>query len=169
MFMVSFRLSRRRVVFGLAAVAVIAAVGTFGMRALSGGEQMTSAVPVSENAVSEPVRVQKIKAKTNEERVAFLVSCGWTVEEEPVEVTEVIIPEEFDEVYQEYNALQQTQGFDLTQYAGKRCKRYTYRITNYPDTNVEVLACLLMYGNRLVGGDVSSTDVNGFMQGLVGQ
>ena len=34
------------------------------------------------------------------------------------EVKEVIIPEEFDDVYSAYNEIQRSQGFDLTQFAG---------------------------------------------------
>lgn len=166
MFMLSFRLSRKRVIVGALAVAAVAVVGTVGVRGLTAGEQMASAMPVSENAETETVKAQKVKAKTNEDRVAFLSGYGWTVEQDPVEVLEVIVPEEFDQVYQEYNALQQAQGFDLTDYAGKRCKRYTYRVTNYPEKDSEVHASILMYGDRLIGGDISSTAADGFMHGF---
>ena len=45
---------------------------------------------------------------------------------------ELILPEEFDETYTQYLELQAGQGFDLEAYRGKRVKRYTYEITNYP-------------------------------------
>ena len=42
------------------------------------------------------------------------------------EISEQIIPEEFDDVFLMYNDLQQSQGFDLENYKGKSVKRYSY-------------------------------------------
>ena len=70
--------------------------------------------------------------KSNEDRIAYLGSYGWTVSEEPVSVEELLIPEEFDETYSQYLELQASQGFDLTQYCGKRVKRYTTRSPTTP-------------------------------------
>lgn len=63
-----------------------------------------------------------LKASTAEERIAFLSQYGWSVEEEPLEVKEIIIPAEFDDVYEKYNAIQKEQGFDLMSYCSKRVK-----------------------------------------------
>ncbi len=52
-----------------------------------------------------------INAATAEERIAYLSQFGWSVEEDPLEVTEVIIPETFDDTYANYNELQKSQGF----------------------------------------------------------
>ena len=81
---------------------------------------------------AEADSVLNIKAENAEQRVAFLSQFGWSFDEDPVEVAEVIIPPEFDEVYEKYNAIQKEQGFDLTKYQGKRVKRWTYAIKNYP-------------------------------------
>lgn len=104
--------------------------------------------------------------KTNEDRVAYLESYGWTVSPEAVSVEELLIPEEFDETYDQYLALQAQQGFDLTQYKGKRVKRYTYEVTNYPSGESGVEAGLLIYKNTVVAGEVLSTKLGGFIQGL---
>ena len=40
-------------------------------------------------------------AKTNEERISYLKTFGWNVEEEACEIVEVAIPSEFDDVYQQ--------------------------------------------------------------------
>ena len=55
-----------------------------------------------------------IPGETNSQRVTFLAQYGWEVEEEPVEIRDVTIPEEFDQVYQQYNEVQKSQGMDLT-------------------------------------------------------
>ena len=79
---------------------------------------------------------------------------------------ELLIPEEMDESYDDYLALQASQGFDLEQYAGKRVKRYTYEITNYPTGEAGIQAGLLIYKNTVIGGDVLSPQLGGFIHGL---
>ena len=54
------------------------------------------------------------------------------------------IPEEFDEVYDSYNQIQQAQGLDLAPYKGKRATLYTYEITNHPSGEQGVTANLLV-------------------------
>lgn len=104
--------------------------------------------------------------KTNEDRIAFLDGYGWQVKEDPLATQELIVPKEFDESYAEYLALQTEQGFDLEQYAGKRLKRYTYEITNYPSGETGVQVNLLVYKNTVVGGEVLSAKTDGFLHGL---
>ena len=42
-------------------------------------------------------------------------------------------------------------GFDLSKYKGDRAKKYTYRVTNYPDSKVDVNANLIVYKNKVIG------------------
>lgn len=109
---------------------------------------------------------QTTDAGSNEERLAFLRSFGWEPSETPTETQEVRIPEEFNEVFTRYNQLQQSQGFDLAGYAGKTVKRYVYRITNHPDGGQDHYATLLVYKNKIIGGDVTCTSQGGSMQGF---
>ncbi len=106
------------------------------------------------------------KVENNQERLNFISQFGWEVEAEPVEVSEVIIPQEFDDVYNKYNEIQLMQGCDLRDYSGERVKRWTYIIKNYPgysekDTCVRIN--LLVFDGIVIGGDVSSTELSGFM------
>ena len=105
---------------------------------------------------------------TAEARIAYLSQFGWSVKEDPVEVCEVIIPAEFDDVYEKYNELQKEQGFDLSLYASKRVKRWTYEITNYTgyENTGFIHANILVYDGKVIGGDVCSTELNGFMHGF---
>lgn len=111
----------------------------------------------------------RLAAGSAEERIAFLGQFGWVVEEEPVEVEEVAIPAEFNDVYRNYNALQQEQGLDLQPYAGKTCKRWVYQVLNYPRDGERVLATLLVYDERIIGGDISSASLDGFMATFLGE
>ena len=78
-----------------------------------------------------------------------------------------MIPSEFDEVYKKYNELQEEQGYDLHDYCGKRLKRWTYQITNYPGrTDDTIFANIYVYEDQVVAGDVTCTSLMGFMHGL---
>ncbi len=117
-------------------------------------------------AAAAPASPDPKGVKSNEDRVAYLESFGWTVKEEPLATQELLVPQEMDESYDEYLALQAGQGFDLEKYAGKRVKRYTYEITNYPSGETGVQANLLIYKNTVVGGEVLSPRLDGFLHGL---
>ena len=62
--------------------------------------------------------------------------------------------------------MQKEQGLNLAKYKGKTVTRYTYKVTNYPDYEGTVYVSLLIYKNKVVGGDVCSADVNGFVHGF---
>ena len=102
--------------------------------------------------------------RTNEDRVAYLQAWGWQVSPEASLVEELTIPKELGGEYENYLALQSAQGFDLTKYAGKRIKRYTYEVLNHP-TGTGVTAHLLLYKNTVVGGELMGED---FLCGLGG-
>jgi len=103
--------------------------------------------------------------ETNEDRIEFLKKYGWEVESEPREIAEVDIPVNFDAVYEKYNQLQIGEGLDLEKYKGKSVKRYTYLVSNY-EYEGTVLANLLIYKNRVIGGDICSAKLDGFVHGL---
>ena len=104
--------------------------------------------------------------KSDDDRVAFLRSLGWDVSDTPVEEQTVLVPTDFSGAYSDYNDLQLTQGFDLSKYGGLEAVRYTYEVYNHPDSTDTVVADILVYRNEVIGGDVKSTSLDGFMQGL---
>lgn len=106
------------------------------------------------------------KIKTSSDAVEFLEQFGWELETTPVEEVTLKIPAEFDKVMNSYNELQKKQGLDLSKYRGKQVVRYTYKITNYPEYTGTVFANVIVYKNRVVGGDVCSSDVTGFIGGF---
>lgn len=102
----------------------------------------------------------------NDSRIAFLKDMGWDVTETPVQSGQVRIPDAQSEVFDRYNALQKSQGYDLSQYAGKTVVRYVYQVNNYPGATDPVYATLLVYKNQIIGGDVTNTAAKGQIQGL---
>lgn len=107
-----------------------------------------------------------IAAGTNEERIAYLASLGWGVNDQPIETLSVTLGETLEEPYLSYNDLQRSQGFDLTRYCGQTLSRYTYVVTNYPDASLPCQADLYVCDGALAAGDIVCTGENGFMAGL---
>ena len=103
--------------------------------------------------------------KTLSDREAFLNEYGWTIDPDSEKVSEIVIPEEFDEVYSDYNEIQLSQGLNLEKYKGKKAKCYTYNITNY-ENNTPAIATITVYKNRIIASDVSSPEIDGFRHGL---
>lgn len=99
-----------------------------------------------------------------DERVIFLRACGWETEQE-YQTKTVTVPEVWSKVYEDYNKLQKSQGYDLSLFKGVTVTQYTYTVTNHPSEGV-VLAHLLVYDGVIIGGDIMSTAANGFMTGL---
>ena len=127
--------------------------------------------PVSAGADSsdEAVRISYDRIKTNEDRVKFLSQFGYEVSEDPIETVEITLPEKFDKVYAGYNELQKAQGLDLSKYRRKTVMRYTYEVKNYDGYNGgRVLANVIVYRGRVIGGDVCSADPQGFVHGFEG-
>ena len=137
-------------------IAILAAVAALisGLIALT-GDANDSAATSAGSTVS-----------TNDDRVKFLSDMGWEVTTSPAETSQVRIPQEQSEVFDRYNALQKSQGYDLSAYAGKNVMRYVYKIENYPGATEPVYATLLICKNQIIGGDITDTAANGMIQPL---
>ena len=105
--------------------------------------------------------------ETNEARVAYIPQQGWQVNAEPVQTQSIKIHTEDSEVFRRYNELQKSQGFDLSQYAGRQATRYVYEILNAPASEAPVYATIFVLDGRIVGGDVTDTAPAGKMRGVV--
>ena len=155
MFICSLRFSRWKLV--LCCTLLLAALVALGL--------LPSLLSPKTAPVSLPLQSQKVSS--NDDRVQYLLGCGWEVEPEPEAIEEIVVPEDFGEIFQQYNQLQQEQGFDLSRQKGQRLKRYTYVVLNYPNEPDYVRANLLICKNKVVGGDICSLRVQGgFLHGL---
>lgn len=148
MFVMTARLSKTKL---LAAIFLVAAAILLIVLLASGGEPTPSS-PMGD---------------TNDNRVAYLATFGWSVNTQPTQTQQVKIPETTDNrVFSRYNDLQLSQGFDLTEYAGKEITRYVYEILNYPDATAPVYASVLVYEGRIIGGDITNSAQDGMIHGF---
>ena len=149
MMVMTAKVNKKKIALVLAGLAVLVAA----LIMLFGGDG--EATPTGAPALS-----------TNDGRVQFLKDFGWDVATSPVESGQVKIPETPDEVFSRYNALQKSQGYDLSQYAGKTVMRYVYKIRNYPGAKDPVYATLLIYKDQIIGGDITDTSAKGVIRGF---
>ena len=148
MFIWTAKISKRKIVLSLAAVLCAAAAAV----TLLGDRGAAASASVSPKGI-----------KTEEDRVSYLQEWGWQVSPQAVLVEELELPKEFGPEYSQYLELQTGQGFDLSKYAGKRVRRYTYEVSNYPNGETGVVAHPLTYKNTVIGGEVL---VGSFLHGL---
>ncbi|MBQ8267463.1 MAG: DUF4830 domain-containing protein [Clostridia bacterium] len=102
-------------------------------------------------------------AKTNADRLIFIKNSGYTVLSNEPSVKTVNIPEIFSDVYNNYNALQLSAEYDLSLYKGCEVTIYTYKINPPDDYTGECVVNIIVYNDRIIGGDVSSSALGGFM------
>lgn len=103
-----------------------------------------------------------------EDAASFLKGYGWELDLKDCVQEEIVIPKDFSEVYERYNALQLKQGYDLTKYRNDTVIRYTFKVKNFEGYK-DALAHVLTKGGKIIGGDICSTDLSGIMTGFDGK
>jgi hypothetical protein len=149
MFVMTAKVDKKKIAIVVAAIVVVIAALVL---LLSGGESAPTSAPT--NVVN------------NDDRVNFLTGFGWEVTTSPVESNQVRIPDKTSEVFERYNRLQKSQGYDLSNYAGTTVMRYVYKINNYPGATEPVYATLLICKNQIIGGDITDTSAKGVIRGF---
>ena len=125
---------------------------------------LLTAIVLSAGATPSPFAQTKIKDPTDISE--FLGSFDWTCDLTALTEQKTVLPQQFDDTFIAYNAIQLQQGCDLSRYAGKEATVYTLPITNYPDYTGNVLATVLVYRGRIIGGDIHAAAMDGFMHGF---
>lgn len=108
------------------------------------------------------VKAYDVDVSTNAKRVQYIATLGIKLKSDNYTKKDVIIPQEFNEVYRKYNVVQQEANFDLRQYSGKTVSVYTY------ECDSEKVVNLMVYKGKLIGGDISETRISGRMEPLKG-
>ena len=152
MYIVSIKLDKTKILACLAAFCLVVAVVCVSVPSKN--------ADVLKSSVSTSV-------KTTQDHIDFLNAYGYNVTDKPIQIQEIIIPSEFSEEYEKYNEYQKLSGFDLSDFKNYRVKKYTYKVTDYVDSDEEVVANVMIYDNHVIGGDISSTTLGGFTHGFI--
>jgi len=99
-----------------------------------------------------------------EEARMVLEDCGWQAAEEFTEEV-ITLPAFSDATWRAYLALQKENGMDMEPYGGREVLKLTCRISEYPAEGM-VYANLYWCDGRIIGGDIMSPALGGFMHGL---
>ncbi len=91
-------------------------------------------------------------------RLQFLEKLGFSPDPDSEESERVTIPPVFSDVYENYNDIQKQSGGDLSLYKNAPCQRFTYI-----DKNSGERLNILVYKNRVIGGDRCTVALDGDM------
>ena len=109
------------------------------------------------------VKAYGVDLSTNEKRLQYISSLGLTLKTDDYQIKQTAIPLRFSDVYERYNSLQRSAGFDLKNYCGENVVIYTYNIDEQTVVN------LITYKDKLIGGDIASLKIDGKMTALKGK
>ncbi len=102
-------------------------------------------------------------AITNDDRIAFLKELGYNTSNNQPREKSIVIPTHFGDVFKNYNELQIMAGYNLEKYRGKQAKLFSYKILSNEGNATEYNANIIVYENIIIGGDISSVDIDGNM------
>ena len=124
-------------------------------------------IPMSAKSIDVFNSNRPPKCETDADRVQWLTDMGWEAEPVPITTVEVIIPDEFDELYDQYAIMQRGTGFRLDKHKGKTAMKYSYIINNYGDGEEKAVASILQRGKTIVAAELSSAKLGGFLKPLL--
>ena len=106
---------------------------------------------------------------TLSERITFLKQIGCRVDSQSERHKTISIPHDFSDVYLNYNAVQKQAGYDLAFYKGCECEHYSYDVVEFNgvESPEYYKANLIVYNGRIIGGDISSSEIDGEMLPLM--
>jgi hypothetical protein len=160
MFIFTAKLSIKRLVAGLGIICCV----VFGVVTLADRDNGNAGV-FFEEETQEVLSLEAKGLKTTEDMKAYIESIGWQVSDN-IQSKTVLIPKEFTGEYEQYNVIQKEQGFDLSKYKGKKVMLVTFEVLNYKDVPEGVTANILLYKNKVIGGDICLETEEGFIHGL---
>ena len=128
---------------------------------------------ISKKAVPKPTTANcewgeyNLVVNNKDDIISFLSQFGFEVDKKNIICNDIKIPSVWNDTYTSYNEIQKKQGLDLTNYMGKDCQKYNLKITNYPDSSCDIIATVIIFQNRVIGGDISETIYNGFTKSFI--
>lgn len=104
-------------------------------------------------------------SRINKANLEFIQSYGWQTEKSPEDISNITIPEEFDEIYNAYNSIEASSGFDITPYKGVKAVRYSYKVLNHSSSDTGLIrANVFVLKNKIAAADICSLEIGGFIQ-----
>lgn len=138
-------LKKAAVVVGCAALLVLSAVVVSG--AVKKGDAKTTAL----TGTSDTAKPGKIKVKTTDDMVTYLVSMGVEADISTAKVDKVKVPKKWDDSFVAFNEVIKQSGLDLSKYKGKTVEKWDFVAPNKSTETDTVSAILLVYKKQVIG------------------
>lgn len=106
-----------------------------------------------ETAKIENLGRYSLRVSGEEETKEFFSQFGLEVDFENCVQREIVIPGEFDPLYEEYNSLQKAQGLDLYPYRGKSAEERIYPLKGQ---KAEMYAVLIVLEDKVIAGHINT-------------
>lgn len=120
-----------------------------------------------ETAQIESLGKYSLKVSDKEETEKFFSQFGLNVDFANCVEREIVIPEEFDSVFEEYNNLQKSQGLDLSKYKGRAAQQRIYPIiTEYRQ---DFYAVLIVVNDKVVAGHINTGGIDEPLLNFLGE
>jgi hypothetical protein len=145
MFVFNLKFSKKKLVAIVTAIVAIVAV-MLTVLAFVGD------VKVPDSATCDELASYSLVAETVGGECGFLAQFGLDAQADSRESEQVVIPSEFNSIYEDYNALQKKIGLDLGNFKGKNVEKVRYTLQN----SDEKFAVLLIYNGRVIGGHLTN-------------
>lgn len=145
MFVLKLKIRKRHIVSIL--IAIVTAILLFIIFIMSSGNSAPS-----DSATCDEIGKFSLVAQTVGGEVGFIKQFGYDVNADSRECETVVIPSDFNEIYDEYNNLQKKIGLDLEAYKGREVQEITYKINN----SEEKYAVILTLKGRVIGAHLTN-------------
>lgn len=99
-----------------------------------------------------------------DEVISFLECNNINVLSSEPDIDEIVIDASRADVFEEYNRIQLEQGFDLTEYIGRKVLRYNFEVNS--EDGSPNYAVVLVCNGVIIGADIHSVSLNGFIRGV---
>lgn len=167
MFVCSFKASKLKYLVALAVCACFAVA----VIALMPDTEHSVTVNGTQTEYEDNLKIRFDGIKSKADVVSFVESLGYAVDASSADFAQIKIPSKPDATLTEYNKIQKSQGFNLFKYKNKTVSRYTFLVTALPDMQTlpedEVYLTVILYKNKVVGGDVCFSGENAEVCGML--
>lgn len=145
MFVCDLKLAKFSLVKKIAVAVIVFIIGVAVVTAVKSGSYPKNTTTCDE------LGSYSICAEAPAQEQEFLKLLGYEVETESRISESIIIPSEFNDIYNEYNELQKPLGLNLEWYKGKNAEKVTYKLKN-SDKYTIILVC----EGKIAGGHITN-------------
>ena len=103
-----------------------------------------------------------VDSAANRRNIDFISSFGWEVDDSPVNISHLTVPEDLSGVYFTHSIISAIDGSSIANYCGKNVTRYSYRVLNHQGSdNGKIRADVFVYKSEIIAADITDVSMGG--------